>query len=155
MSIKARKLASGKTVWDMQVAVEVRDARGRRKKITRTVATKQEALRLEARLKVEAEGGGARDSRRRVRDLMDAWLEAGTWSPTTAYGYRLLVEREIRPVLGGVRLDRLSAKHLDWRPPGATSTPRSSWRRPGRPASTARRCGPTPRLACALSCWPE
>lgn len=115
MSIKARTLASGKKVYDVVVYCESRDARGRRKKISRTARTKQEAIRLEARLKVEAEGGGVRDAKRTVADLMEAWLQAGegTWSPVTSYRRRKDVERYILPALGGVKLDRLGARQLD------------------------------------------
>ena len=115
MSISARKLASGKTVYDVWIYQEVRDARGRRKKISRTARTKQEAIRLEATLKVEAMGGGVRDGRTTVGDLMEKWLTAGdgVWSPNTLYRRRCDVARYITPVLGMVKLDRLSATHLD------------------------------------------
>ena len=113
MSIKARKLSNGKTVHDVQVYVESRAADGRRRKITRTVPTLAEARKVEARLKVEAEAGGVRDARRTVADLMDEWLKAGSWSPKTRYDYELVVKSRIVPQLGGIRLDRLSARHLD------------------------------------------
>jgi integrase len=46
---------------------------------------------------------------------MAAWLEAGeaNWSPVTAYRYRCLVKGKVLPALGDIRLDRLSARHLD------------------------------------------
>lgn len=113
MSIEARKLASGKTVYDVVVYVESRDAGGRRRKIQRTAKTKQEAIKLEARLKVEAESGAVRDATRTVGDLLEAWMAAGTWSPTTRYGYSTLIARDLLPALATVKLDRLSARHLD------------------------------------------
>ena len=113
MSIKARKLSSGKTVYDVQVPVESRDGRGRRRKITRTVPTLQEARRLDASLKVEATTGAVRDSRRTVEQLLTEWLAAGSWSPKTKYDYEGVVRLRILPALGGIRLDRLSARHLE------------------------------------------
>jgi integrase len=113
VSIQARTLGNGKTVYDVQVRVESRDAKGIRRKITRTVRTLNEARRIEARLKVEAELGSVLDSKRTVGDLLDAWLKAGTWSPTTRYGYVRIIEREIRPHLGSVKLSRLGPQHLD------------------------------------------
>ena len=113
MSIRIRTLANGKRVYDVQVTVEARDASGRRRKVTRTVKTKAEAIALDATLKVEATAGAVPDSRRTVGDLMDAWLEGGIWSPTTAYGYRRVVERDVRPALGTIRLSRLGPRHLD------------------------------------------
>ena len=116
MSIKARKLKNGKTVYDVRVRVESRYAGGDRRPITRTVhGTFAEAKKVEARLVVEAAGGGVRDARRTVADVMAAWLEAGegTWSPVTTYRRRCDVAQYILPALGGVKLDRLSARDLD------------------------------------------
>ncbi|MGH8992629.1 MAG: N-terminal phage integrase SAM-like domain-containing protein, partial [Acidimicrobiia bacterium] len=116
MTIRARKLASGKTVYDVEVYCESRDARGRRRKISRTVTTRQEAIKLEARLKVEAEGGGVRDSRRTVEDLITEWLrhkESEGRSPSTIANYRSMAERDILPSLGSVKLDKLGPRHLE------------------------------------------
>jgi hypothetical protein len=115
VSISPRKLANGKTVYDVYVYMESRDDRGRRRKMTRTAHTKQEAIRLEARLKVEAEGGGVRDSRRTVADLMAEWIEAGEarLSPVTTYRRQCDVARYVLPALGTVKLDRLNPRHLD------------------------------------------
>lgn len=117
MSITSRTLKSGKTVWDVRVRVESRYAGGDRKPITRTVhGTFAEAKRVEARLIVEAEGGGVRDAKRTVEDLMRAWLDdagAGTWAVTTAYRRLKDTEQYILPAIGGVKLDRLTARHLD------------------------------------------
>lgn len=113
MSIEPRTLGNGKTVYDVVVYCESRDARGRRRKISRTARTKQAAIALEATLKVEASTGAVRDSRRTVADLMEEWLKAGDWSPKTRYDYRLLVDSRILPHLGGIKLDRLGARHLD------------------------------------------
>lgn len=113
MSIEERVLAGGRKRYIVRVYVESRDERGRRKKVTRSVATMAEARKLQARLMVESEAGGVRDGRRTVADLLTAWLDAGSWSPKTAYDYERVIEGRILPALGGIRLDRLSARHLD------------------------------------------
>ncbi len=51
-----------------------------------------------------------------LSDLLDRWLEHITGlgrSATTLYHYRQYVDREIVPVLGGIRLSKLSTLEID------------------------------------------
>ena len=53
-------------------------------------------------MKVEAKKGGhVAASKLTVAQLIESYLETGTWSPTTLYGYQRLANREIIPALGG------------------------------------------------------
>jgi integrase len=126
MSIQKRTLKNGKTVYDVIVRVENRNAKGIRKPIKRTAYSRQEAIALDAKLKEAARRGAVIDARRTVADLMEAWLDSGAgkftsddkvgWSPTTEDGYRNTVKREILPVIGTKKLSgarALTAQHLD------------------------------------------
>lgn len=48
-----------------------------------------------------------------MSQLLDSYLEAGSWSPTTRYGYGRLAEREIEPALGSIRLEDLRPDRID------------------------------------------
>lgn len=63
-----------------------------------------------------AEGGRRPEGRKKtMNNLLDRWLRVGSqhWSPSTYYGYRNIVEREIRPELGPVLVRKVTAEHLD------------------------------------------
>lgn len=92
---------------------------GRERRVSRSVpfgpGAAKAARDLEARLKVEVGQGQHRAPRITVGQLCDLWLEraAPERSPTTMVGYRGLVRRYVQPLIGDVRLDRLSAARLD------------------------------------------
>ena len=70
--------------------------------------------KLEAELKMEsAIGAHVAASKQTVSQLLDSYLEAGSWSPTTRYGYGRLAEREIKPALGSIRLEDLRPDRID------------------------------------------
>ena len=95
---------------------------GRERRVARSVPAKpgqqrppKEARELEARLLLEVGAGDHRDIRITVAELLERWLEhAGPdLSPSTAHGYRLYIDRNIVPAIGGVRLDKLTTAMLD------------------------------------------
>jgi integrase len=114
LAIRKRTLGDGSTRYLVEVTVDDRDAKGRRKKVARQVRTLREARKLEAELKTEsATGAHVAASKQTVSQLMDSYLEAGSWSPTTRYGYGRLAEREIKPALGSIRLEDLRPDRID------------------------------------------
>ena len=69
-----------------------------------------------AKLVAEVDAGKVRIGSETVANLLDMWLEhceSIGHSPTTMKKYRQLAESVIRPQLGGIRLSKLTARHLD------------------------------------------
>ena len=101
-SINRRK--DGRWQASLQVAGRRRTVYGRTRK--------EAARRLDALKREVASSGALSDpGRRTVNDLLDAWLEtvAPTLRPRTIHDYRLTCEKSLRPEVGALRLERLTA----------------------------------------------
>jgi integrase len=110
-----RKLKDG--VWELRVDLGTDPVSGKRKQLSRTfrgpARAADQALRdlVDQLAPSRSDGVGAT-----FGQLLDQWLEECErleLSPTTLRTYRSQVERVIRPALGKVQLNRLTAKNLD------------------------------------------
>jgi integrase len=102
--------------WELRVYVGRDPTTGRKKYLTRTFRGGKRAAEQElAKLVVEVGGGGHSSQDTTVSDLIDQWLELITpeRSPTTARGYRWIVDHYILPALGEVPLSKLKPAQLD------------------------------------------
>jgi integrase len=93
-----------------------RDEKGRPKQTSRTVhGSRKAAVDVGRQLEDSLGQSALEGASATLSDLLDQWLEARgpELSPTTLRNYRSRIELTIRPVLGSVRLSRLTAKHLD------------------------------------------
>lgn len=104
-------------VWEIRVPLGKDPATGRYRQLSRTVhGGARDANRAISELQVLQTGDERSALGRRFGQLLDAWLgecERLELSPTTLRNYRSHVKRTIRPALGAVPLDRLSARNLD------------------------------------------
>jgi integrase len=110
-----RKLKEG--VWELRVDLGIDPITGKRKQLSRTfrgpARAADQALRdlVDQQAPSRSDGVGAT-----FGQLLDQWLEECQrleLSPTTLRNYRAQVEHTIRPALGKVQLNRLTAKNLD------------------------------------------
>lgn len=90
---------------------------GRQRFVSKTFeGTKRAAEREVAKLIAEVDAGRHEGTGAELGTLLDRWIghvEAIGRSPSTLREYRRLIEREIKPALGSVRLDRLKPADLD------------------------------------------
>lgn len=90
---------------------------GRRRRTTkRGFRTVREANRFRRGTLTRREQGVGRDparGRQRLADYLRAWLQGLSIKPTTRADYRQSIECYIAPRIGGVRLEQLTAEHLD------------------------------------------
>jgi integrase len=109
------KLKEG--VWELRVDLGTDPITGKRKQLSRTfrgpARAADQALRdlVDQQAPSRSDGVGAT-----LGQLLDQWLEECDrleLSPTTIRNYRAQVEHTIRPALGKVQLNRLTAKNLD------------------------------------------
>src|ERR1700733_10664685 len=110
-----RKLKEG--VWELRVDLGTDPISGKRKQLSRTfrgaARAADQALRdlVDQQAPSRSDGVGAT-----FGQLLDQWLEEcqrlELW-PTPLLNYRAQVEHTIRPALGKVQLNRLTAKNLD------------------------------------------
>jgi integrase len=110
-----RKLKEG--VWELRVELGTDPVTGKRKQLSKTfrgpARAADQALRdlVDQQAPSRSDGVGAT-----FGQLLDQWLEECErmdLSPTTLRTYRSQIERTIRPSLGKVNLNRLTAKNLD------------------------------------------
>jgi integrase len=104
--------------WELTVSAGVDPSTGRYARVIRTVraATRREARAALRRLEVEVASGQVSTEDPPFAELLERWmthLEGLGRSPATLYGYRRYIDRELTPTIGGVRLSKLSAGHLD------------------------------------------
>lgn len=76
---------------------------------------KRDAERALNQLVIDVSSGRASASAATVGDLLDRWLAnvGSTLSPRTLQGYRRVTDQRLVPALGGMRLSKLNAAHLD------------------------------------------
>lgn len=104
--------------WELTVSAGVDPSTGRYARVIRTVraSTKREARAALRRLELEVASGQVSMEDPTVAELLERWMahlqDLGR-SPATLYGYQRYVDRELVPTIGGVRLSKLTAGHLD------------------------------------------
>jgi integrase len=103
--------------WELTVSAGVDPTTGRYARVIRTVrGTKREARSALHQLEVEVANGRVGVEDPTVAELLERWLEhvedLGR-SPATIYNYRRYVTKELTPVIGSLRLSKLTAGHLD------------------------------------------
>ncbi len=104
--------------WELTVSAGLDPGTGRYRRVIRHIKTtsKREAKAALVELESAVANGRISFDDPTVSDLLDRWLEhiAGLGrSATTLYHYRQYVDREIVPVLGGIRLSKLSTLEID------------------------------------------
>ena len=104
--------------WELVVSAGLDPATGRYRRVIRQVKTtsKRAAKVALAELETAVANGRVSFDDPTLADLLDRWLEHITGlgrSATTLYHYRQYVDREIVPVLGGIRLSKLSTLEID------------------------------------------
>ena len=98
-------------VWRSQIS----DATGRRHSRTHHTRTKKEAERLHLLFLQQVRGGEITGDTHTVADLLDAWLEhrKQAIAESTWLDYRQLINRDIKPELGNLRLDKVTTITVD------------------------------------------
>jgi integrase len=106
----------GEDRWRLRVYAG-RNAAGKVRQVSRNFAgTKRKAQSALAKLVTEVESGKvAKSHQGSVGDLLDAWVAdiEPTRSAFTMREHRRSIEKDIKPEIGNVRLDRLTGKDLD------------------------------------------
>ena len=104
--------------WELTVSAGLDPATGRYRRVIRKIKTtsKREAKAALSALETSVANGQVSFDDPTLADLLDRWLEHITGlgrSATTLYHYRQYVDREIVPVLGAIRLSKLSTLEID------------------------------------------
>ena len=113
-TIRERPPGSGR--WQFRAFTGADPLTGRPHQITRTFSgTEDAAKRALRKLVREAEDGKFSTTTATVGQLLDKWLEAGAVKqrPRTLYENKSKIDHRIRPLLGKVRLDKLTSEVLD------------------------------------------
>jgi integrase len=108
--------ARGKGTWQVVVYAGTDTLTGKERRVRRTVhGTKRDAEDVERQLILQARAGNVDDPRKSVADALEAWLEhaAPDLAVTTLYNYRRIIDRDITPRLGKVKLTKLTPAMLD------------------------------------------
>ncbi len=100
-------------LWEARVTVGF-DAHGRQ--LRRSIYGKTRAdvaARMTASLAKLADGVAPASDRQKLRDFLASWIEAQTnIRPNTKRRYRGLIDHQIVPLLGGLRLGQLTPQHV-------------------------------------------
>jgi integrase len=105
-------------IWELTVSTGWDPETSRYNRVIRTVHTtsRRAAKAALAKLEVEVASGQVGTADPSVAELLERWmehLERLGRSESTLYNYRRYINRELGPTIGGVRLSKLSARHLD------------------------------------------
>lgn len=100
--------------WEVCCYLGETDAKGRYKRITRTVrGTKKQAEQVLAQLVAEtSQGTYTPPSREALGAFLERWLGTLNAAPRTRQTYTSIVRQRWTPALGGVRLDRLRPEQI-------------------------------------------
>ena len=104
--------------WELTVSAGLDPATGRYRRVIRKIKTtsKREAKAALSALETSVANGQVSFDDPTLADLLDRWIDHITGlgrSATTLYHYRQYVDREIVPVLGSIRLSKLSTLEID------------------------------------------
>ena len=106
---------AGSGKWRLRVFVG-RDAQGKKQWVSRNfTGGKREAQTALNRLIADVEAGQVKSHAGSVGELLDRWLDdiEPHRSKYTMKSHRRCVDKDIKPAIGSLRLDRLTARHLD------------------------------------------
>ena len=106
---------AGSGKWRLRVFVG-RDARGKKQWVSRNfTGGKREAQTALNKLIADVEKGQVKSHTGSVGELLDRWLDdiEPHRSKYTMKSHRRSVEKDIKPAIGFIRLDRLTARQLD------------------------------------------
>ncbi|NCG22584.1 MAG: hypothetical protein GWP47_00400 [Actinobacteria bacterium] len=106
----------GERSWELRVYAGRSAETGKKQYVSRTVkGPRRDAVKELARLVAQVDDGVVTANTGTVRELVEAWYARGelNWSPTTADGYRSILDRRILPCWGDVPLRRLRTADLD------------------------------------------
>lgn len=116
VSIRARQLANGTTVYDCCVDIAPDPLTGKRRQERKTLPTRKEARDYERRRRTEVKDGTAVGrSRLTVEAYLEQWLTEviePAREITTATHYRWLAEKRINPFLGSIPLADLTTSRI-------------------------------------------
>ena len=104
------------SAWELRVYLGVDPVSGKQRYVTKTVrGSKREAQRALNELVVAAERGAVARTTTTVGELLDAWFELARedFSPKTVRETAGMIERYLRPALGDVPINKLTAAALD------------------------------------------
>ena len=100
--------------WVAQVYTGTDPTTGRKCYLSRSARTRKEARELEADLRTKvAQGKLKATPKRTLADLLDRWLTTADLSPSTAYNYRRVVEKRVKPALGDLPIRSVTTERLD------------------------------------------
>ncbi|MBF6557019.1 MAG: site-specific integrase [Acidimicrobiales bacterium] len=102
--------------WEVRVYAGRNPETGAIRHVSRgTTKGIKDARAIKARLATEVAAGKHGSRSGTFGELLDAWLRDGKQgrSPSTLAGYRIKIETAIRPALGSVLLEKLTARDLD------------------------------------------
>jgi integrase len=106
----------GHGIWELRIPLP-RDpvTGGRGQQSVRFRGTKREAEKELARLVAAADEGRAMTTQATMAFLLDRWWEQkkGRLSLSTAAEYRRIIDRQVLPTLGNVKLSKLTVANLD------------------------------------------
>jgi integrase len=128
--------AEGRGLWVLQLSSQNAASKRIRKKL-RFRGTKDEAARELARLRLRAADGSLDPSNELLRDfLVERWLPSvrADLATRTYIRYKGIVEQHLLPALGGLRLSKLTAAHVD--------AAKQEWLRAGRARKDERKGSP-------------
>jgi integrase len=106
----------GPARWEVRVYAGRHPETGAIRHVSRSTTAGIKAARaLKAKLATEVAEGKHGSNAGTFGQLLDIWLRDGKQgrAPATLDGYRINIESTIRPALGSILLDKLTARHLD------------------------------------------
>ncbi len=106
----------GERSWELRVYAGRSDKTGKKQYVSRTVkGSRRDAEKQLARLVTRVDDGVITANAGTVGELVELWYSRGEleWSPTTADGYRSIIDRRILPRWGDLPLRRLRTADLD------------------------------------------
>ena len=109
-----RQRSSGS--WELRVYVGTDPATKRRRYRTKTVRGNRATAERELAAMVEAAGlAPAVGARTTVAELLERWFVAASagWSPTTVRSNRSILDRQLRPRIGGLLVAELTTARID------------------------------------------
>ena len=104
--------------WELTVSAGRDHSTGRYRRVIRTIRTtsKRQAKLALSELEAAVASGRVTTEDRSLAELLDSWMEHIAQlgrADTTLHNYRLVIDRDIKPTLGTLRLSKLTALDID------------------------------------------